>query len=241
MKITKRDRKLIRGPGGRIASNKHIESVKRSAKRAGLTLKEANARYIKRNKLDEKYAPRLREPGTKQLISREAEREILKASKALNIPIEQATSIFFEGRLKRVNLGNTPLHSLSSNIEAVADRTKKQVFKIKLPGEKRFRRFTDVNRAIKLIEEQKRIIFEQIRAESGKTVISSEEIPLIPVFEKFSPGQFLPEETKIDFTKIMSMSDLDDDERDEIMETITQGNPRKNATKGKTKNKRKGN
>ncbi len=223
IKITKRLRSLVRGPGGRFVSDDVIKKIaKKKAANPKSTYKELSAEYFKRSKKQAaKYSERIKDESG-QFISKAAANEIKTAAKNLGIPEKQARALFLENKLLRVEMGNIPLHSIADMAESYSQR-KDVIIRIKLPGDKRFRVYKNIDRAQMTIEKYKKKIFKEIRKRTGKKKIESDEIPVLPVIEKVRPGEFLPSELIYDFSKTIQLNQLDDDEYEEVIENLKSG------------------
>jgi len=236
MKFTKRQNNLIRYKGKIVSAGAKAEIVQAKKFNPEFTYKELTAEYFKVNKKEAaRYSEPLRDEAG-QIISNAARAEIQKASKELGIPFEQAKGIFLEGKLIRSELGRAMLHTASDSVASYKDRAKDYTVKIKLPGEKRYRVFKDIDRALKLIEKQKAKIFKSLRKKFGK--LDSDKLPSIPMVEKYKPGEFLPKSSLIDFNKVMLMNELDDDEYEQVKENLQDSNFSNTNPKNESKNNR---
>lgn len=232
--ITARHRRLIRGPGGRFASDEQLIDVYFAKQQfPKKTYAELSKEWIRENKPD--YTPPERDT-TGEIISREASKEITKAAKQLHISRDQAKALYLENRLVKSEQGYTPLFAVGGDVDAYFERVPGFHIKVKFPGEKKYHTFNNRLSARRAIEQVKREMFAEIKARTGKARIDSDDIPVIRIVDKYRPGKFLPERQLYDFNKTLAMGDLDDDERTDLMDKITSGQFKNNTTGNEAQN-----
>lgn len=220
-KITRRDRSLIRRPGGLIASNAEIAAIKQlRAKSPKTPYKKLSAAFYASKGVTTAPERLKRSDGT--FIGKAEAAEIKRAARELNIPIKQALAIHNEtNRLERVEIGSTMLHSQLANIDAMKERNKNLVVKIKLPGEKRYRVYKNTQRAKAVINKLNSDIFKKLRKglPKGKP-IPSDALPIIKAQEAYRIGQRAAVGVYLDYNTITSLDEMDSDEWDELQDLM---------------------
>lgn len=213
--INRRDRKLIRRPGGLIASSAEIEAIKKlKLKAPKKTYKQLSAEYYQKAQI--KTPSRLKNDAG-QFLSKKEESEIKKAAKQLNIPLSQALAIFNETRprLVRVEIGYTMLHSVLPNIDALHERNQNLFIRIKKEGSTRYIKHSFYNGRL-IIDEINSKIFARIRKQNGSPLITSPDLPVVKTKEAYLIGTLAPVGFYIDYNSITSLKQLGQQEQQEL-------------------------
>lgn len=213
--INSRDRKLIRRPGGLIASNKEIEAIKRlKLKQPKQSYKKLSAAYYQKAGIK---APSRLKNEAGQFLSKREESEVKKAAKELNIPINKALAIFNETRprLVRVEIGYTMLHSVLPNVDALHDRNPGLFIRIKKEGSERYVKYSFYKGRL-IIDAINSKIFKRIRKENGSPLITSPDLPVVKTKEAYLIGSIAAVGFYIDYNSITTLKKLSPQEQQEL-------------------------
>lgn len=219
MKINKRHKRLIRGPGGRFASEKQIKAVIRAKqKHPEKTYADLSEAWIKRNRVT--YQKREREPETGRIISKKAVSEINKAAKQLGISREKAKALYLENKIIKSVQGDTLVFHVGTDIDAYFERVKGFYVKVKGPGDKKYKIYKTARGAKLAIARIKAEIFKQIREGFEDDDISTDNYPVVEIVDLYFPGEFLPVGQQLDFSNWSILGSLTKKEKKEILSEV---------------------